>query len=91
MIRPQPIIRIFFSSGQKIAFVLLFLFILPVWCFPQWTWLNPLPQGNSLYKLQFINSTTGYAAGDGGTVLKTTDAGSSWNRLNTGVLFDFKG
>ena len=83
--------KTFSFSVYKIYFFLLALFINPGFGFSQWTWLNPLPQGNSLMAIQFVNSTTGYATGDGGTVLKTTDAGSTWNRLNTEVLFDLKG
>jgi len=26
-----------------------------------WTWQNPLPQGNTLYGAQFVNTTTGYS------------------------------
>jgi photosystem II stability/assembly factor-like uncharacterized protein len=54
--------------------------------FAQWTWLNPLPQGNTLTDIQFISETTGYAVGDGGTVLKTSDAGLTWERLNTNTI-----
>jgi len=49
-----------------------------------WMWLNPKPQGNNLYAVDFVDNNTGYAAGNFGTILKTTDNGSNWNKVNTG-------
>jgi photosystem II stability/assembly factor-like uncharacterized protein len=49
-----------------------------------WKWGNPLPQGNTIRALDF-NGGTGYAAGDFGTLLKTTDAGASWTGVPTGI------
>ncbi len=43
-----------------------------------WFWQNPLPQGNTLYAVDFVNATTGTVVGEGGTILRTTDGGSSW-------------
>jgi photosystem II stability/assembly factor-like uncharacterized protein len=48
-----------------------------------WQWGNPLPQGNTLRAASFAG-TTGYAAGDFGTLLKTTDGGSTWSGLPVG-------
>lgn len=39
--------------------------------------------GNDLYDLHFPSSATGYAVGATGTVVKTTDAGETWNALAT--------
>lgn len=41
-------------------------------------WLNPKPQGNRLNDIGFFNSTDGIAIGNCGTLLKTTNAGVSW-------------
>ena len=49
-----------------------------------WVWGNPLPQGNSIRVLDFSGGT-GYAAGDFGTLLKTTDAGATWAGVPTGI------
>src|SRR5256885_6622741 len=49
-----------------------------------WNWGNPLPQGNTIRVLDF-NGGTGYAAGDFGTLLKTSDAGATWSGLPTGI------
>ena len=50
-----------------------------------WMWLNPKPQGNTLYAMDFVDDNTGYAAGTFGTILKTTDNGGEWAKLNTGI------
>src|SRR5256885_13750501 len=49
-----------------------------------WRWGNPLPHGNTIRVLDF-NGGTGYAAGDFGTLLKTTDAGATWTGIPTGI------
>ena len=50
-----------------------------------WTWQNPLPQGNDLYHLNMINENLIFAVGNGGTIMKTTDGGITWTMLNTGT------
>lgn len=54
-----------------------------------WTWLNPKPQGNTLYAMDFVNDNTGFTAGNYGTILKTIDKGDSWVKLNTGTSSRF--
>src|ERR1051325_6499360 len=49
-----------------------------------WGWGNPLPQGNTIRVLDF-HGGTGYAAGEFGTLLKTTDAGATWTGVPTGI------
>jgi len=46
-----------------------------------WFWQNPLPQGNNLNSIHFIDSNIGWAVGHTGTVLKTTNGGTDWVRL----------
>ncbi|MEZ4824627.1 MAG: YCF48-related protein, partial [Ignavibacteria bacterium] len=46
--------------------------------FSQWQWQNPLPQGNILFGSNYLNTNTGWACGDGGTIIKTTNAGNNW-------------
>jgi len=43
-----------------------------------WLWQNPLPQGNSLNAVSFIDTLTATAVGDAGTILRTTDGGITW-------------
>ena len=40
-----------------------------------WYWQNPLPQGNYLTSISFVNPDTGWAVGDAGTIIKTTNGG----------------
>jgi photosystem II stability/assembly factor-like uncharacterized protein len=49
-----------------------------------WEWANPTPQGRTLRDISFAGST-GYAVGDGGTALSTTNAGRSWSGLTIGT------
>ena len=57
---------------------------MPILTFPQWKWQNPIPAGNPLYAVFFTDPTHGYAAGDAGTILKTTDGGSAWTVHSVG-------
>lgn len=43
-----------------------------------WIWQNPLPQGNNMSDLQFVNSTTAYALCFN-SVMRSTNAGSNWS------------
>src|ERR1039457_2080735 len=51
--------------------------------YSQWFWQNPLTQGNSLNGTYFISHDTGWAVGDIGTLLKTTNAGDVWSIQNS--------
>lgn len=47
----------------------------------------------SLLGIHFTDNDTGYACGDGGVIIKTTDAGNSWSTLVSGTtanLWDIK-
>jgi photosystem II stability/assembly factor-like uncharacterized protein len=44
-------------------------------------------KGRHLFALDFIDEKTGYACGERGFLIKTTDGGNNWNTLsNTGTL-----
>lgn len=43
-----------------------------------WFWQNPLPCGNNLNDVCFIDPNTGIAVGDFGTILRTSDGGNNW-------------
>ncbi len=51
-----------------------------------WSRQHPLLPANSLTSVRFVNSTTGWAAGQVGTVLKTADGGASWKVQPTGSI-----
>jgi photosystem II stability/assembly factor-like uncharacterized protein len=66
-------------------------FIIPLSCFSQWQWQNPLPQGNNLASVRFVDDNTAFAVGDGGTILKTTDKGNNWSHIDLGYYKDLTG
>ena len=53
-----------------------------------WFWQNPLPQGNTLLSFHSINASTGWAVGEFGTILKTTNGGTNWTILSSGTTTD---
>ncbi len=61
-----------------------------------WQWQNPTPQGNILRSVYFVDSNNGWAVGDYGTIVKTTNGGNPWfcqesntsNHLNCCWFFD---
>lgn len=50
-----------------------------------WCWRNPLPQGNPINDYAWLDAGRGWAVGDSGTLLKTTDGGSTWTTQNSGT------
>src|SRR5712692_5127368 len=50
-----------------------------------WFWQNPLPQGNALYAVSFVDANTGTAVGARGTILRTTDGGATWTPQMSGT------
>lgn len=67
----------------------LFFFLLVTQiCFAQWYWQNPLPQGNSLSQVYFIDENIGIAVGAVGTIIRTTNGGNEWTLLNSGTTQD---
>jgi photosystem II stability/assembly factor-like uncharacterized protein len=51
----------------------------------QWVLQNPYPQPYNLHDVYFIDNQTGWAAGDNGTMIKTTDGGNTWDVVNSGT------
>ncbi len=64
----------------KILFTIALIFGINSVLFSQsgWIWQNPLPQGNNMSNLQFVNPTTAYAMCFN-SVMKSTNAGSNWS------------
>jgi len=63
-----------------VKFIFAFLILAAQTCLSQfsgWTWQNPLPQGDNLDGLQFVNSTTAFCFSYN-QVLRSTDAGATW-------------
>ncbi len=43
-----------------------------------WQWVNPLPQGNLLNGITSINQDTIFAVGDYGTIIRSSNGGTTW-------------
>jgi len=69
---------------------LLVLFSTP-FLFSQWSWQNPLPQGNNLNKVFFVDSTFGWVAGNSGTIINTTNGGTDWSVQKSGTTINLTG
>jgi photosystem II stability/assembly factor-like uncharacterized protein len=52
-----------------------------------WAWSSPAPQGEDVADVAFSGST-GYAVGDFGTLLRSTDAGTTWTGLPSSTVQD---
>ena len=74
---------------KKTYFLTLILILTSINLFSQsgWFWQNPLPQGNQLFGVKFVNQNTGFATGESGTVIKTTNGGSNW-AVKTGITLN---
>ena len=44
-----------------------------------WFWQNPLPVGDGLGAVRFVSATEGWIPTDGGQLLHTTNAGTTWS------------
>lgn len=71
---------------KRITLLFLVYCLIPFSSYCQWSWSHPTPTGNALTQLSFINNATGWIAGNGGTLLKTTNGGSSWTSQFAGHL-----
>lgn len=56
-----------------------------------WVWQNPLPQDNRLLATTFVSATTGWAVGESGTIIRTTDGGVTWTGQASGTIYDLTG
>lgn len=59
--------------------------------YSQWEWSNPLPQGNTLKEIFFLDQNTGYIVGNKGSLLKTTNGGDSFELIDVGTDEDLNG
>jgi len=70
--------------------VLFALLLMSISIQAQWQWQNPLPQSNMLCDVHFINESVGYAVGEYGSIIKTTDGGENWILLNCQISGTFQ-
>ncbi|MCX6227105.1 MAG: hypothetical protein NTV01_20540 [Bacteroidia bacterium] len=69
---------------KRVFAFIVFVFVVSI-TNAQWFWQNPLPQGNILNCVKFVDATTGFAVGDCGTILKTTNGGIDWIAQSPGT------
>jgi photosystem II stability/assembly factor-like uncharacterized protein len=67
------------SPAGAIAMTGLLLFVQNLLHAQGWQWQNPLPQGNRLDEIQFVDSLYGWIRAEGHTILRTTDGGQTWS------------
>jgi photosystem II stability/assembly factor-like uncharacterized protein len=62
------------------TFICLLFFIYQTSIFAQsgWSWLNPLPSGNSMYQVKVVDASTVYILADRNILMKSTDNGITW-------------
>jgi photosystem II stability/assembly factor-like uncharacterized protein len=53
-----------------------------------WCWQRPLPQGNFILDYAFVDDQRGWAVGQAGTVLATSDGGVTWAGQPSGTTLD---
>ena len=75
---------------SKILILFLLLIILSPSQFSQWQNQNPVPDGNHLRSVYFIDDQTGWSVGSEGIILKTTNSGVDWIKLNSGTNTNLK-
>jgi photosystem II stability/assembly factor-like uncharacterized protein len=51
---------------------------------PDWRWVHPRPQGQYINWFKMVTPTVWYAVGEYGSVIKTTDAGTTWRTFTGG-------
>lgn len=56
-----------------------------------WVWQNPLPQDNRLLATAVVGASTGWAVGESGTIIHTTDGGDTWVGQASGTIYDLTG
>ena len=72
-------------------FIPILILFLSITTNAQWFYQNPLPQGNDLQGITYINSNHAVAIGLTGCIVKTTDYGESWICKNSGTTKELRG
>ena len=86
-----------FEVPEGMYFRILFLILLCLYLLlsssakGQTSWQNPLPTGNDLNNLFFLDSSTGWCVGNVGTVVRTSDGGLSWESRESHTDADLNG
>lgn len=73
-----------------IPYILFALCLIHAPAFSQWKWVHPGPQGNSINKLVFSGTSNGWASGENGTLIRTSNGGADWSTLFSGSFENLK-
>lgn len=81
---------------KQILLIAVISFGIPNLINAQWFWQNPLPTSQTLRDVHVFDENTAIAVGEAGTIIKTTDGGTSWvsltgagsDRLNSDYFID---
>src|SRR5262249_55583496 len=71
-------------SGKTVCLALSLVFCSSLAVFGQWSAANSRTT-NNLNGAYLLDSAVGFAVGDAGTIVKTTDAGMTWSPLTSGT------
>jgi photosystem II stability/assembly factor-like uncharacterized protein len=81
-----------------VCFVLMLmaLVVSPAWAFVStgdggWFWQNPLQRSNDLTAVSFPDASHGWAVGESGTILATSNSGATWVAQDSGTTTDLTG
>lgn len=79
---------------KKFFYLFSFLFIFSFPCFAQiddgWVEVGNAAYNSDLWSATFISNDVGFAVGNGGAFLKTTNGGLTWTAYNTGYGYFFE-
>ncbi len=70
---------------HTLTLIVVFLFFAASICSAQWI-DQTSPVSVALYTVSAVNDSTAWAAGDGGTVIMTTDGGTTWSSVGGGAI-----
>jgi photosystem II stability/assembly factor-like uncharacterized protein len=73
---------------RRLNLLLALVFIFTIPSMAQWQWQNPLPFGDPIEQVFFVDSNNGWMAPQTTTLLRTTDAGENWDIIHTGIIFE---
>jgi len=76
---------------MKNSFNALIILLITINTFGQTDWTSiPSNTTNHLYDVTFTSAANGFTVGENGTILKTTDAGNTWNSVFSDISQSFK-
>lgn len=77
---------------KHILFFFTFTFLATCLSMAQWNWQFPIPQGNRLNDMVFIEGTsTGYTVGNYGVIMKSDNSGQSWILMDSATTVNLNG